>query len=108
MPCRLIDFSVVPYDDASIAAAYNQGGCTGITQHFGANAINVGDCVIVDGSPYRISGVVVWCLGSAVFIAGNPPVPYNPDHTHSYSTPGVQVGLWLAPMAPEEVAICQS
>jgi hypothetical protein len=101
-----IDLSSPPYDEPTVLNAYVTGDCEGVGGHFGAHAIGVGDCIVVDGEAYRITAVKVKCEGSSVYSAGSPPTS-TPDHAHVYGDPPVQVHLWLDPMPEEELENCE-
>ena len=98
MTCtRYIDFSISPYDESTVDDAYDEGGCPGVKGHFRGNAINVGDCIEIDGVDYQITAVKVKCNNHTVYSNGAPPSGMPPDHTHSYQTSPVAVELWLTP-----------
>lgn len=107
MPCRMIDFDQVPYDEQTVADAYDGGGCDGVGAHFDAHPIGPGDCIEIDGKTYRVLAARVKCNGNTVFENGPIPPGLPPDEVHDYLVSPVRVELWLEELTPEEAATCR-
>ena len=110
MPCKCIHTDQDPYDESTVRDKFTGEACTGVQSHFTSNAINVDDCIRVNGQVFVVVAVKVFCEGSEIYSAGTVPTEGDtakpPDHTHTYTESPVKIEFWLQPVSEPEVENC--